>query len=54
VGRITTISDVFDRLLGAGTLLLGLGMGFVGVTLLIAPGMWKTIFDQLASMVVGP
>jgi hypothetical protein len=54
LGRITSISDVLDRLLGAGTLLVGLGMGFVGVTLLVAPGMWKTIFDQLASMIVGP
>ena len=54
VGRIRGVSDVLDRLMGAATLLLGLGMGFVGITLLVAPGMWKTILDQLASMILGP
>jgi hypothetical protein len=54
VGRITGISDVLDRLLGGATFLLGLGMGFVGITLLVAPGIWKSIFDQLASMILRP
>jgi hypothetical protein len=52
--RITGISDLLDRLMGGATFVFGLGMGFVGITLLVAPGMWKTIFDQLASMIVGP
>ncbi|MFN2121548.1 MAG: hypothetical protein ACK2T0_14265 [Anaerolineales bacterium] len=54
VGRIAGFRDAVDRLMGAGTFLLGLGIAFVGVTLVVAPGMWKTIFDQLASMIVGP
>jgi hypothetical protein len=54
VGRIRGLSDFLDRLMGAATLLFGLGMGFIGITLLVAPGMWKTIFDQLASRILGP
>ena len=54
VGRIAGFRDAVDRLMGAGTFLLGLGIAFVGVTLVVAPGIWKTIFDQLASMIVGP
>ena len=54
VGRIAGFRDAVDRLMGAATFLLGLGIAFVGVTLVVAPGMWKTIFDQLASMIVGP
>jgi hypothetical protein len=53
-GRIAGVSDALDRLMGGAIFLFGLGVGFVGVTLLVAPGMWKTIFDQLASMIVGP
>ena len=54
VGRIAGFRDAVDRLMGAGTFLLGLGIAFVGVTLVVAPGMWKTIFDELASMIVAP
>jgi hypothetical protein len=53
-GGISGFRDVFDRLIGAATMLFGVGMGFVGITLLVAPGMWSAIFDQLAALIVGP
>jgi hypothetical protein len=53
VGRIAGLSDAMHRLLGAAIFLLGLGMGFVGITLLVAPGMWSALFDQLGAMIVG-
>jgi hypothetical protein len=54
VGKVTGLRDGLDRLMGAATLLFGLAMGLVAITLLVAPGMWTTIFDQLAFMIVGP
>jgi hypothetical protein len=54
VGRIAGLRDMLDRLIGAATVLFGLAMGFVGITLLVAPGIWSAIFDRLGAMIVGP
>ena len=53
VGRLTGLSDLFDRLVGAATFLMGLAMALIGITLLIAPEVSSSIIHSLGALVVG-
>ncbi len=54
VGRLTGLSDLFDRLVGAMTFLVGSAMALVGITLLVAPGIVSGFIQALVALVVGP
>jgi hypothetical protein len=53
-GRLTGLSDFFDRLVGAATFTFGLAMALIGIMLLVAAGVLSAILRSLAAMVVGP
>lgn len=54
VGRLTSLSNLFDRLVGAVTFLVGSAMALVGITLLVAPGIVSGFIHVLAALIVGP
>jgi hypothetical protein len=49
LGRLTPLSNLFDRLAGAVVILLGLGLVFLGVLLIIAPSALSAIIIRLAA-----
>jgi hypothetical protein len=49
LGRLTSLSNLLDRLAGGVVFLLGLGLIFLGVSLVIAPGVLSAIITRLAA-----
>lgn len=52
LGRLTSLSNLLDRITGAVVFLLGLGLAFLGVMLIVAPGALSSIITRLAAWIL--
>jgi hypothetical protein len=53
-GRLAGLSSIVDRMMGALTLLFGLGLSLVGFVVLLDPGLITGLLGQLGELIVGP